>query len=163
MSGLYFDESVILLDIECTTKEDVLTKMGRNLVDKDLVKDSFIHAIISREEEFPTGLPTAGVSIAIPHTDVEHVNRKAISMGVLKNTVDFGVMGDDSGTAPVKLVFMLAMDEPHSQLSLLQELMQVFHNEDTLKYLVSEKDKTNIKHLLEQKLDFFALKGDAYK
>ncbi|UOQ94683.1 PTS sugar transporter subunit IIA [Halobacillus shinanisalinarum] len=160
MRDVYLDESVILLDVEGVAKEEILTVMGRNLVDKGLVKESFIQAIIAREGEFATGLPTAGISVAIPHTDVEHVNRKTISVGVLKKAVDFGVMGDESEITPVKLVFMLAMDEAHSQLSLLQQLMQIFQSEETLKYLVSEKDKTSIKHLLEEKLDFMACKGD---
>lgn len=162
MNELYLDESVILLNLECTAMEDVLTKMGCNLVDKSLVKDGFVKAVIEREDEFATGLPTAGVSVAIPHTDVEHVNKNAISIGVLKNAVDFGVMGDDSKTTPVKIVFMLAIDQPHTQLTLLQKLMQVFQNQDTLNYLVSEKDKTSIKYLLEKKLDFNLTKGDEY-
>ncbi|WP_373895453.1 PTS sugar transporter subunit IIA [Virgibacillus sp. CBA3643] len=154
MSELVFDESVILLDIEGSTKEEILSAMGSNLVDKGLVKESFINAIIGREREFATGLPTAGISVAIPHTDVEHVNKKTVSVGVLKDAVDFGVMGDESETTPVKLVFMLAMNEAHSQLTLLQRLMQVFQNEETLKYLVSQKDKTSIKNHLEDKLNF---------
>lgn len=159
MSELFFDESIILLDVDGSTQGEVLTAMGNNLVEKDLVKDSFIPAIITREGEFATGLPTVGVSVAIPHTDVEHVKRKTISVAVLKNPVDFGVMGDDSEMTPVKIVFMLAMDETHSQLSLLQKLMKVFQDADTLKYLVSEKDKSRIKNLLEDKLDFVSLKG----
>jgi galactitol PTS system EIIA component len=160
MSELFFDESVILLDLECSAKEEVLTTMGKNLVNKDLVKESFIDAIIAREVEFATGLPTAGISVAIPHTDVHHVNRKTISMGVLSETVDFGVMGDDRETTPVKLVFMLAMDETHSQLTLLQQLMQVFQSEETLQYLVSEKNKTTIKQLIKSKINCDSLEGD---
>lgn len=159
MSKLIFDESVILLDVVAESKEEVLETIAQNLVDKGLVKESFIPAIIKREGEYATGLPTAGVSVAIPHTDVEHVNQKTISVAVLKNPVDFVMMGDDSETTPVQLVFMLAMDEAHAQLSLLQKLMQVFQDEETLKYLVSQTDKTNIKHLLEEKLDLIALKG----
>ncbi|MDO6654789.1 PTS sugar transporter subunit IIA [Anaerobacillus sp. 1_MG-2023] len=163
MSELFFDESVILLGLECSAKEEVLTTMGQNLVNKNLVKESFIDAIIAREIEFATGLPTAGISVAIPHTDVHHVNRKTISMGVLNETVDFGVMGDDSETTPVKLVFMLAMDETHSQLSLLQQLMQVFQSEETLQYLVTEKDKTTIKQIIKTKIVFESLEGDEKK
>ncbi|MEC5423076.1 PTS sugar transporter subunit IIA [Virgibacillus sp. C22-A2] len=154
MSDLFFDESIILLDLEGNTKEEVLTKMGNNLVEKDLVKSSFINAIIAREGEFATGLPTAGVSVAIPHTDVEHVNRKTISVAVLKDPVDFGIMGDDEATTPVKLVFMLAMDKAHDQLALLQRLMQIFQDEDTLNYLANEKSGTAIKNLLASKLEF---------
>jgi len=156
---MFFEESVILLNVEATTKEEVLEKVGQNLVKNDLVKPSFIPAIIKRESEFPTGLPTAGVSVAIPHTDVEHVNQKTISVAVLKKPVDFAIMGDNSATTPVQIVFMLAMDEAHSQLSLLQKLMQVFQEEETLKYIVNQTNKASIKQLLEEKLDFVAFEG----
>ncbi|MEC2159709.1 PTS sugar transporter subunit IIA [Virgibacillus halodenitrificans] len=154
MSSVFFDESIILLDLEAATNEEVLTKMGGNLQEKGLVKESFIPAVIARESEFATGLPTNGVSVAIPHTDVEHVNSKTISIAVLKDPVDFGVMGDPDGTTPVKLVFMLAMDQAHDQLSLLQRLMQIFQDEETLIYLANEKKKSVIKDFLEEKLDF---------
>ncbi|WP_090235872.1 PTS sugar transporter subunit IIA [Lentibacillus halodurans] len=159
MSELYFDESVILLNVEGDSKEEILTQMGQNLADKNLVKESFIHAIITRESEFATGLPTGDVSVAIPHTDVEHVIQKTISVGVLKNTVHFGVMGDENETTPVKIVFLLAMDETHSQLSLLQKLMQVFQDQHTLHRLTNAADETEIRHVMEDKLDMAALKG----
>ncbi|MEN2465748.1 PTS sugar transporter subunit IIA [Ornithinibacillus sp. FSL M8-0202] len=159
MGKLVFDESVILLDVEGETKEAVLETVAQNLVDRGLVKTSFIQAILKRESEFATGLPTAGVSVAIPHTDVEHVNEKTISVAVLKNPVDFVIMGDDSETTPVQIVFMLAMDEAHSQLTLLQKLMQVFQDEQTLRTIVSATDKSTIKTLLEEKLELLAFEG----
>lgn len=159
MGNLVFDESVILLDVEGQTKEAVLETVAQNLVDRGLVKKSFIQAILKRESEFATGLPTAGVSVAIPHTDVEHVNEKTISVAVLKNPVDFVIMGDDSETTPVQIVFMLAMDEAHSQLTLLQKLMQIFQDEQTLRTIVSAADKSTVKTLLEEKLDLLAFEG----
>ncbi|WP_018924605.1 PTS sugar transporter subunit IIA [Salsuginibacillus kocurii] len=159
MSDVYFDESVILLDIEGTSNEEVLAKMGETLHNKGLVKESYVDAVIAREKEFPTGLPTSGISVALPHTDAEHVYHKGICIGVVKDKVEFGIMGDDSETTAVKLVFMLAMDEPHSQLSLLQQLMQIFQDEDTLKQLVNQTEKQAIKNLIEEKIDFTILKG----
>ncbi|WP_101842907.1 PTS sugar transporter subunit IIA [Halobacillus sp. Marseille-P3879] len=152
MKELFFDESIILLDLDYSTKQEVLKKMSTNLVEKGLVKYSFIEAILEREEEFATGLPTEGYSVAIPHTDIEHVIHKTISIGILKEPVDFGVMGDDSETTPVRIIFLLAMNESHSQLTLLQTLMQLFQNEETLKYLVEENSKENIKNFIEEKL-----------
>ena len=152
MSEMYFDSSVILLDVEADTKEDVLRTMAANLVEKNLIKDSYVEAVIAREQEFATGLPTAGYSVAIPHTDVEHVNQKTISVAILKNPVDFGVMGDPDGTTPVKIVFLLAMDESDAQLNLLQRLMQVFQDEDTLKFLANEQEKSKKVDLLSSKL-----------
>ncbi|WP_289891085.1 PTS sugar transporter subunit IIA [Virgibacillus pantothenticus] len=152
MSDCFLDESVILTDIEAKTKEQALEIVAQNLVDLNLVKKSFIPAIIQREAEYPTGLPTNGVSVAIPHTDVKHVKTKTISLAILKHPVDFFIMGDGSNTTPVQLIFMLAMNEPNSQLTLLQKLMQIFQDEKTLTYIVSQKNKTDIKNLLKKKL-----------
>lgn len=154
MNDLYFNESIILLDLEGATKEDILSTMATNLEEKGLVKETFKDAVIAREKEYATGLPTLGVSVAIPHTDSIHVNKKTISVAVLKEPVEFGVMGDPDETTPVKLVFMLAMDKEDSQLSLLQNLMQIFQDEKTLQLLASEKDKTKIIDLLANKLNF---------
>ena len=154
MSELFFNESIILLDLEGKTKEEILGTMATNLEGKGLVKKSFKNAVIAREQEYATGLPTMGVSVAIPHTDPEHVIKEAISVAVLKEPVDFGVMGGDSSeTTPVKLVFMMAMDEADSQLGFLQKLMQIFQDEEVLLLLANEKDETKIVELLANKLE----------
>ncbi|KIL49632.1 PTS sugar transporter subunit IIA [Jeotgalibacillus soli] len=149
---MYLDETLILREIDVDSKAEVLEVMARNLVNKGFVKESYIEAVIEREKNYATGLPTKGYSVAIPHTDIEHVNKKAISVGILKNTVDFGIMGEESATTPVKLVFMLAMEQAHSQLELLQKLMQIFQDEDTLQFLANEDSKAKVKNLLNAKL-----------
>lgn len=148
------DESTILLDINATDKESVLKQMSDNLVREGLVKTSFVDAIIARENEYPTGLPTAGVAVAIPHTDVEHVNEKTISIGRLKEPVPFGMMGGDlSEQVQVKVVFMLAMKEAHAQLTLLQQLMQLFQNESKLMQIVNASSKEEVKLLIDDSLE----------
>lgn len=154
MSELYFNESIVLLDLEGNTKEEILSAMALNLEEKGLVKESFKDAVVAREQEYATGLPTMGYSVAIPHTDAEHVIRKTISVAVLKEPVEFGIMGDPEETTDVKLVFMLAMDQADSQLGLLQKLMQIFQDESTLQFLANEKEKTKILELLGDKLGF---------
>jgi len=153
MSDICFDESLILRNIEGKSKEEILKYMATNLYNKGLVKASYIEAIIEREKNFATGLPIKKYSVAIPHTDIEHVNKAAISVGILKDCVDFGIMGEESATTHVRLVFMLAMNTKHSQLSLLQKLMQIFQDEDVLQYLITEECKIKIKDLLTNKLN----------
>ena len=148
MCGIYLDESLILKDLEVTDKEELLKIMGTNLLEKGFVKESFVNAVIEREKNYATGLPTKSVSVAIPHTDPEHVNKKAISLAILKKTVNFGIMGEMNAETPVKLVFMLAIDKKRSHLTLLQKLMEIFQNEEELNYLSLEEDKTNIKNRL---------------
>lgn len=152
------DETLILKDVEANTSEEVIRLMAGNLYEKGIVKESYIEAIVEREKNYATGLPTKSCSVAIPHTDKEHVNEKAISIALLKEPVDFVIMGEVSETTPVKLVFMLAMDESHTQLELLQRLMQIFQDDELLLSLVEGESKTKIKDLLINKLDF-QLKG----
>lgn len=154
MGEVFFEESVVHLDLEGNTKEDIIAKMSTTLEEKGLVKNTFKAAVTAREQEHATGLPTNFAAVAIPHTDVEHVNKKAISVAVLKEEVEFGMMGDPNETVPVKIVFMLAMDEADSQLSLLTNLMKIFQDEETLKFLVNEKDKEEVVKQLSSKLGF---------
>lgn len=159
MSNLNFNEALILKDVEADTKEEVISLMANNLIEMKLVKESYHDAILQREQDFSTGLPTTSISVAIPHTDIEHVNQKAISLAILKDPVLFGIMGD-SETTPVKLVFMLAMDEKHSQLALLQRLMKIFQDVDLLTYISEETDKTKIKDRVVAQLDFSSKGGE---
>lgn len=154
MSTDIIDESLILTDLEGTNKEEILEAMARNMYKEGVVKESFIEAVIQREASYPTGLPTEGYSVAIPHTDIEHVNKKAISLGILKNTVDFRIMGEDTETTPVKVVLMLAMDQKHSHLSLLTHLIQIIQDKGTLLYMAQEKNKTKLKDALIDKLKY---------
>ncbi|ERN55127.1 PTS sugar transporter subunit IIA [Alkalihalophilus marmarensis] len=145
---MHFDETLILKDIEALSSEEAIRVMAGNLFEKGLVKESYIDAIVAREKNFATGLPTKGYSVAIPHTDKEHVNEKAISVGIMKEPVDFVIMGEEGETTPVKLVFMLAMNESHSQLELLQRLMQIFQDDSILNQIAHEESRTKVKDLL---------------
>lgn len=153
MTTVFIDESLVLHDIQASSKEDALRQMANNMLEQGIVKNSYVEAIIERENNYATGLPTKGVPVAIPHTDREHVIQKSISIGVLKDPVDFVIMGESDQTVPVKLIFMLAMDENHTQLSLLQKLMSVFQDEQRLLYLAGEKDKSKLIDALRISLD----------
>ncbi|MCM3714137.1 PTS sugar transporter subunit IIA [Halalkalibacter oceani] len=160
MSEWVLNESTILIDLVGKTKEDILEVMGRNMVDHGLVKESYVDAVIKREGEYSTGLPTGGVAVAIPHTDVEHVRRKSISVAVLRHPVEFGVMGGaPTETVPVKVVFMLAMDEAHSQLKLLQQLMRILQSEEKLQKIVKEMNPTTLKTYLTDQLTCLSDEG----
>ncbi|RSL30553.1 PTS sugar transporter subunit IIA [Salibacterium salarium] len=152
MSDLYLDETLILDDLDDTTNESVLRTLATNLYKKEFVKESYIQAIIDREEQFATGLPTKGPSVAIPHTDKEHVIQKSLSVGILKKPVDFGIMGEEKETTSVDIVFMLAMDDEHSQLSMLQRLMKIFQDEEQLLFLKNTKDKKKMVNVLQDAL-----------
>jgi len=159
MSDVNFDETLVLKNIEGENSSDILKCMATNLYKKGFVKESYAEAVIAREKKFATGLPTGSYGVAIPHTDIEHVNQSAISIGILKKPVDFVIMGEETEKISVKLVFMLAMHDCHSQLSMLQSLMEIFQDEEVLTYLATEESEVKIKDEVVKKLNLSIVRG----
>ena len=147
------DEDLILLDLPADSKEEVLGEMADVLNHQGFVKESYKAAVIAREKIFATGLPTASCGVAIPHTDIVHVIEPAICFARLKKAVDFVVMGEESETVETVIVFMLAMNEPDAQLDLLQKLMGMFQNAETMQYLSTATDKKEVQSFILEKLN----------
>lgn len=139
LNDMYFDESLVVLNLEAKNNVEALTKLASVLQEKGVAKDSFTPAILKREKEYPTGLMCEELAVAIPHTDAEHVNKQAIAIAILKEPVQFVQMGTESDMVDVKVMFMLAIKEPHKQMDFLQALMFAFMSKDKLSTLAKCK------------------------
>lgn len=129
---------LVFVDLEAKNSEEVLDQMSHRLLEFGCVKPSYVQAIKDREKIFATGLPGVDMGVAIPHTDLEHVNEDALCFGILKNEVEFNLMGMSDVAIPVKVVFMLALKTAHNQLTFLSKLMEIFQQEEVLNDLISD-------------------------
>ncbi|EFR40755.1 PTS sugar transporter subunit IIA [Selenomonas sp. oral taxon 137] len=146
------DEALVLLDVEAEDRFDLLRQAAQRLQEQGHVKESYADAVIAREKIFATGLPTVLGGVAIPHTDVEHVNTPAVCIARLKKPVDFIVMGDDTETVSVDCIFMLAMKEAHAQLTLLQNLMGILQDADALQLIKTGASAREICSFVKERL-----------
>ncbi|CAJ1190880.1 PTS family fructose mannitol porter component IIA [Companilactobacillus paralimentarius DSM 13238 = JCM 10415] len=144
-----FDEEIVLLDITPKDSTEALSIVSDELIKKNVVKESYKDAIIKREEEFPTGLNAPSCGIAIPHTDAIHVNKPQIAIARLAQPVKFLQMGDGADVE-AKLIFMLALKEPHAQLETLQKLMALIQNETAVAELIAAKDSKTVINVLKE-------------
>lgn len=147
-------EENIILNLSATDKESVLSQMSDVLYQNGFVKSTFKDAVIQREEEFATGLPTHLCSVAIPHTDVKHINNRTIGVAILEKEVPFVEMGTLDQQTDVKIVFMLAMDKVDDQLKLLQQLMQIFQSEEKLEQILRTKDRAALATIINEYLEY---------
>lgn len=148
------DRRVVTLGLEAKDKNEAIEMIAKTLRDAGYVKDSYINAIIEREKVFPTGLPTGEYGVAIPHTDVEHVNTPMVAVATLKNPVDFCVMGScDGETIPVKIMFMLAMKDGNAQIHLLTNIMSVIQDSELLKKIYEAKTGEELLALVGDKIN----------
>jgi PTS system galactitol-specific IIA component len=154
------DQNLVMINLEADTQQEALEKLAGRLYETGYVKDTYAQAILEREKVFPTGLPTEGYGVAIPHTDVEHVHKPAVALGILQKPVKFNLMGDlnPESQIDVQIMFMLALKEPHMQLELLQDIMEMIQDQELLKKMVEAK---NVEALIQTTEEYAKTKGVA--
>lgn len=111
---------------------EVIEILGQQMIDCNYVKETYTQAVLEREDILPTGLKAGIVNVAIPHTDVTHVNKSAVAIATLSEPVSFHLMEDPSKEAEVKIVFLLAVSQPKEQTELLSTLMSIFKDNELL-------------------------------
>ncbi|NPV71933.1 MAG: PTS sugar transporter subunit IIA [Firmicutes bacterium] len=115
------------------------------LLERDgVVKPGFRSAVKDRELGFPTGLPTSGTKVALPHTGAEHVYRSAVAIATLVTPVSFRVMGNPDDTVDVRIVFLLAIADRESQVHALSQLVEIVQEEEILKSMLLAPDSTEV-------------------
>ena len=145
------DPNCVLLECDAKTSADVISAVGERLEEQGYVKNSYIQAALDREKELPTGLPLGGeINAAIPHTDIEHVLKPALGMATLRKPVIFKNMVSPQEDVLVRLVFLLALEQPKAQIEMLQEVASVIQNADLVKKLVSQKSVDGVIKVLSQ-------------
>ena len=130
MAEISFDESLVVVIDEPGSCTDVEKQLAGVLFESGYVRESYAQAIVDREASYPTGLEFGERSIAMPHCDIEHVNGPAICMGVLKKPVAWHRMDDPESTCNAELVIMLALNEAHAHLEMLQKVIAFVQDQE---------------------------------
>ncbi len=91
----------IFIQLEARNSEEVIRTLGGKLYELGFVKDNFIEATLAREANMPTGLPLGGdINAALPHVDIEYVNKPALALATLKRPVVFHNMVEKEEEVP---------------------------------------------------------------
>src|SRR5699024_9737521 len=99
----YITKNLIFLDVEITEQKELLEYMAKCLHESGNVNEIFIKEVVNREQKFPTGLQIEDIGVAIPHSDIEHVNNPAVAMAVLKEPVGFYSMENSEKIVAVNI------------------------------------------------------------
>ncbi|MDO9545691.1 MAG: HPr family phosphocarrier protein [Pelolinea sp.] len=150
----WFHEENLLMPLEAKTKEEAIEELGNLLLKNGYVKESFVPAVIAREKEFATGLPTSEIGVAIPHTDSHHVLKQAVAVGLLPESVKFCEMGDSfDAEVDVRLIFMLAVPDKDKVMTMLKQVMSVIQDPDFLKSIAQTSDRSKIAVIMNERLN----------
>lgn len=139
-------ENIVVLDVEGTTKEEVIENMAKELSNRGKINDLdlYIQAVKERETEITTGF---GNGIAIPHGKTDAVKESGFAFGKLKNKVDWNSLDGQ----PVDMIFLLAI--PNSEagtthLRLLSKIACAIMEEDFVSELRNSESVEKINEII---------------
>ncbi|MDR0621224.1 MAG: PTS sugar transporter subunit IIA [Deltaproteobacteria bacterium] len=148
------DESLVFCDISAADRTDLLTRLCHEAHNRGLVTEGYLEAVLDREKQYPTGLETNIIRVAVPHAlDKSHVLRSAILVAKLKEPVLFKEMGEGEIDVPAEIVFLLAMNGPKVQLKILQKIVGLFTKEKALRALKLASTPSEIVRGIKENLD----------
>lgn len=138
----------IIMNLEVTQKEDIITEMVNLLEKNNKIKNKseVIEAVMAREKSMSTGLQNG---IAIPHAKCNGVDKITIAIALSNEGIDF----DSLDGLPSKIFILLVSSnqahDPHLQA--LASISSIFSKKEAIDKLLNCKTK-------EEVLDFFIKK-----
>lgn len=136
-------EDLVYNDITAENQKNLFEKIGSVLAEKDFVSEEYAEKLYEREKQFPTGLATRTLGVAIPHTDSKYVKKPFIMIIKPKSEVAFHQMGTfpaDQVVVYPKIIFVLGFTKDDMQLKILQTLMNLFDNQEAMNLLEQQQE-----------------------
>ncbi len=131
---------LVFFDFEAADRTELLAKLGEILAEKGYVKETWLDAILEREDAYPTGLACESVSVALPHVDPAHLSKPYIAIVKPAAPVRFDGMAG-SGPVDAELVInlgLLAHDE--DQVGVLQAFLGIFIDAEATKEIMAQTE-----------------------
>ncbi|MGV8906793.1 MAG: PTS sugar transporter subunit IIA [Acetobacterium sp.] len=122
---------------------------AKPLIEQGFVSEGFFEAVMEREKNFPTGLPTS-VGVALPHTEAKFVVNESISILTLEKPVVFAGMGNPKEEVQTEIIFLLAINNPVKQINILQTIITIIQNKKMLEHIKGARDPKTIYRLINQ-------------
>lgn len=146
-----FQPELIDLQVQANSEEELFAVIAERLLELGYVYSDYLTGITLRERNFPTGLITQHLNIALPHSDTEYVKKPFIYIVRLKQPVIVRQMGDNQEML-VKDIFFLGIKEPTKQVGLLQLLITLFQEEAFMEALKNVEESEAMYALFITKL-----------
>ncbi|WP_317913884.1 PTS sugar transporter subunit IIA [Carnobacterium maltaromaticum] len=146
-----FQPELIDLQVQANSEEELFAVIAERLLELGYVYSDYLTGITLRERDFPTGLITQHLNIALPHSDTEYVKKPFIYIVRLKQPVIVRQMGDNQEML-VKDIFFLGIKEPTKQVGLLQLLITLFQEEAFMEALQNVEEREAMYALFITKL-----------
>ncbi len=145
-------DNILVVRSQKSSRNEVLRELAEAVIKAGFAKEGFYEALLDRENNFPTGLHTDQIEIAIPHADAEWTVKPSVTIGILENPVKFEPMGGTGGEVNAKLVFLLTINDPKEHINFLRVFTNMITETNFLIDLWKNGDPTMVINLLRAEM-----------
>ncbi|MFW6311388.1 MAG: PTS sugar transporter subunit IIA, partial [Nanoarchaeota archaeon] len=96
----YIDRELLFLNLEETSRDKIIKKISKRLIDLEFVEEGFYESVLEREKFSSTSI---GNLVAIPHPYEGYIKEPKIAIATLKKPIQWG-------NNKTQIVFMIALD-----------------------------------------------------
>lgn len=147
---LNFDERNIIVNLQAENSKEAIEKLVKLMERNGYVKKEYYDNVVAREQKFPTGLPTEGVRVAIPHANSDAIILSGVAVALLQKPVVFNNMANPDEEIDVEIVFLIANANENEQAKDLQTLMKCFSDGETLSKIYSSTTSYEVVEVLKK-------------
>ncbi|MBL1230691.1 PTS sugar transporter subunit IIA [Enterococcus sp. BWB1-3] len=148
-----FSEELIFIEQELEDRTALFKWFNNYMFKEGYVKENYYQSILKREEQFPTGIQTTTVGVAIPHADPENLNEPFIAVIIPQKSIEFEPMGIAEGKIQAKLIFMLGVLKNGDQVIALQKLMNLLSNDEAVQQLLEVRTCKEVMAVIQKNFD----------
>lgn len=143
---------ILVFDFKARERNELLILLSEKLYEMGYVKETYRKALLEREEKYPTGLVVnEDLNVAIPHADVEHVEKEALVIVKTNREVTFKKMDEQEAEIPVDVVFLLVIKDPRGYVEFLAKLTELFTKREFIE-IVRSRTIEEMNNYLRQNL-----------
>ncbi|OON35672.1 PTS glucose transporter subunit IIA [Izhakiella australiensis] len=117
------------------SRDGMLKQLAASLQADGLVKPTFTDGVLGRERVYPTGIFMETHSIAIPHTEFEHVHRTGFAIAINQCGVAFHRTDEPDEVVVPDIVIMMAIDPNCEKVAIIQSLFALLSEQDRVHHI----------------------------
>jgi PTS system galactitol-specific IIA component len=138
--------------LDCADQEEVLRYISGEMHRHGLVVEEYGSAVVEREKEFPTGLSTEPVCVAIPHSDKKYARRAGVAVARVERPIVFKNMGAPDEDVDVELILLLAVPPEEDQVLMIQTIVETVQDQETLVNLMEATTEQELVSILQRRI-----------
>lgn len=151
LNEFFLDLDLFKKNINSKTRLELFNEVGKILISKNYVKNSYIENIIERENIYPTGIMTSYCPVAMPHIDAKYSNVNTLFVITSEKGIEFEDAEEDKNLY-AKIIFGLIVKNHDEHIDFLVKISSIIQNVDLLENLYNAKNETEMKNLIEKHL-----------